>query len=384
MMKEVMVMIHHPSLSTNDDGTETDNSANSGSGTNHHEPETGNVYTEGMYRLGLPELLVQDVPRRLTHMVLQTLRRLVDRLRTGHRLYTGTRIVDDDYHCYFFRVIEVQHDAYRVHLLTHVMTQWNCVGGRSCSSSGVDRQQPHCCWMEDALLRSVAIMVLTPWFIEDMEEWATLPRPPLDRYDCRDKIFLTALLGEDCRGRPRRLSHDSRVNAPSSIATDHQGSSVDELDDVNGNEFLFSESDATYFLEHTNYFLRLLDVTNTSAFLYRMPPSFQRMTMSLGNRMTTTTTAAATTTTTTTRSTGRASNISRYPLLGARNSTRRMGLPVVFDRHAASNALSPPSTYIRARCPRVGVRRAAFHAPRLGGDYRRAAATFSPGSPGSK
>lgn len=221
---------------------------------------TGSMYTAGMYDLGLPELLVQDVPRDCAGLVSKILLRLTRRLRTGHRFYTDSRIIEENR--YYFRIIEVDHDAYSVNLLHHVMKKW-----------GKGRR------VTDSILNSVKVMVLTPWFVENMEEWATLPPPPRGRHDCRDKIFLAALFG-DCRGQGR----GRRYNSFWTMANDIDQVSPEDDNDQGDDDF--SDSDAAYFLMHTDYFLRLLDVPDTPSFVYRMPQSFQRRVLAMGDRMT--------------------------------------------------------------------------------------------------
>lgn len=200
---------------------------------------TGNIYTCGLHELNLPELLVQGVPRGNESLVIQMLNRQSKRLQAGCQLYTDFRITEGNR---FFRVIQVERLDHRLNLLDYVMTKW------------WDGRPP----MTDAMLTQVQIVVLAPWFALDMQEWASLPPAPRNRTDCRDKIFLTAL-SLDCRGRGRSGSYSTQE---------------------------FTESDAAYFLKYQDHFLQILNVPNVQSFLYRMPPSFQRQVMNVGDRMT--------------------------------------------------------------------------------------------------
>ncbi len=202
---------------------------------------TGNIYTCGMHERNLPELLVQDVPKTHARLVVQLLHRLSGRLQKGCQLYTDNRIMESN-RC--FRVIEVKRVDHRLNLLDHVMKKWWWKNG--CASSPVT----------DTMLAQVQILILTPWFILDMQDWATLPPAPRDRWECRDRIFLAAL-SLDCRGYGRYGNHK------------------------------FSESEAAYFLKYQHHFLEILDVPNVQSFLYRMPPSFQQQVLAMGDRMTT-------------------------------------------------------------------------------------------------
>lgn len=200
---------------------------------------TGNIYTSGMFDRNLPELLVQDVPKAHARLVYQLLHRLSGRLQMGCQLYTDNRIMESNR---YFRVIQVERVDHRLNLLDHVMTKW--WRGRSLS-------------MTDAVLSQVQIVILTPWFVVDMQEWASLPKAPRDRRECRDRIFLAAL-SLDCRGQGR-------------------------YNDITK----FSESDAAYFLKYQKHFVEILNVPNVQSFLYRMPPSFQHQVLAMGDRMTT-------------------------------------------------------------------------------------------------
>ena len=201
--------------------------------------DTGNIYTCGLHELNLPELVVQGVPRGNEDLVVQMLNRQSKRLQTGCQLYTDFRIMEGNR---FFRVIQVERLDHRLNLLDHVMTNWW-------------KGRPP---ITDHMLSQVQILVLAPWFALDMQEWASLPPAPRGRTECRDRLFLTAL-SLDCRGRWR----------PGSYSTQE-----------------FSEADAAYFLKHKDHFLQILNVPNVQSFLYRMPPSFQRQVLAVGDRLT--------------------------------------------------------------------------------------------------
>ena len=226
------------------------------------EVEMGAVYTAGLHDQGFPELLVQDVPKDSYTAIYSVFTRLIRRLKTGQRLYTDSRIVEDSGHC--FRLIEVTHEGYRMNLIDHVMVNWH--KGRSN--------------VTEEFLRKVNLFVLVPWFRENMERWGTLPRPPKGRYDRRDKIFWTAM-SLDCRGRKvcrSSLSSSSSSSCSWPIADDEGFAPEQDGDN-------FDEEDAAYFLKYKAYFLHLLDLPSAEAVLYRMPGSFQQHVLAMGERM---------------------------------------------------------------------------------------------------
>lgn len=239
----------------------------------------GTIYTVGMYHHGLPELLVQDIPPACHDMVDSMVRRLVLRLGEGRALYTNDRVMEENRYC--FRVLEVTHVGYRQNLLCHVMPKW---------------------WKQQATsarnLSKVQVTLLIPWFRDaEMEEWATLPYPPKGRHDRRDKIFLTAL-NMDCRGRPISTARNNNTWHQQSFSSSYSSlleqkqqdkdmaAAWSAPEDDSSDESLFDAEDAAYFLKYSSHFLQILNVPDTPAVLYRMPPSFQRLVLEMGERFT--------------------------------------------------------------------------------------------------